>query len=57
MIKNLFGASWRTAVSGILALIGIIVAQIANNYDSGILGIGLNARDNKVSTEQARKDP
>lgn len=74
----MFGASWKTSLTGIaallLALSGLIATVLATvdgdpetvpDWDTtfailagALAGVGLlNARDDKVSTEQARKDP
>ena len=61
--------SWRTTIGGILSLLGTIAVAgkqaLAGDYGSaiGTLSIGIPAglaliaaRDNKVSTEQARSE-
>ena len=52
--------SWKTSLGGILAAIGIVLrdnpktAAYASLVESiGIVLIGMSARDNKVSSEQA----
>ena len=66
---NIFGASWRTKIGGIIGLlgsIGLAATQIQHGNWSfgspewlavfaafGAAWANLNARDNKVSSEQA----
>ena len=68
MLKKLFGASWRTAISGIAGGLVLILQQVVNALDSdpntlfvwgqvvagaAMLGLGWTARDDKVSSEEA----
>ena len=68
-MKNLLSPSWRTSAAGVLGFLDLLVGQMANLVDDKpetsfdfnlIIGAAiimwglLNARDNKVSTEQAR---
>lgn len=67
-MKSLFNASWRTTVVGALSALIILGTQAVYLLDSdpntvfsidqftlglGMLGIGLFARDNNVSSENA----
>lgn len=70
-------ASWRTFVSALIVVLGVVLTQIGyglddnpmttTNWDTvmkslgtlaeivGLLGFGWTARDDKVTSEQARK--
>lgn len=67
-IPNLMKGSWRTTLVAWTTALGIILGQITNLFDTdpattfeysqlilafGMLGIGVFARDNKVTSEEA----
>lgn len=71
-MEKILGASWKTAVAGILAGVGILATQFGYLLDSdpntvldwkvcvgalGVMGIGWFARDNNVTSEQAKANP
>jgi hypothetical protein len=71
MWKKYFGASWRTAATGYLAGIALLVKNAIAVLDTdsktvfvweevaaalGMLGLGYTARDNSVSSEQVRSE-
>jgi hypothetical protein len=68
-LSSLIPVSWRTTLYGIITGVGLLVSQAETLFDSdsktnpdlavcvaavGIILFGVNARDNKVSTEQER---
>ena len=62
-MQNIFGASWKTTLGGILSALGGILIQINEPAWCKTLGqillaagptvIGMSARDNSVSSEKA----
>lgn len=76
MLQKLFGASWKTAVSGFAAgglliigevfdLLGVSVQNLTDGHFDwakvvaglGAFGIGWFARDNGVTSEEAKANP
>lgn len=63
-MKSFFSPSWRTSIGAIMSAVGGVLVQVNEPSWCKTLGqiliaagptiIGLNARDNMVSTEQAK---
>lgn len=62
-MKNIFGPSWKTSLGAILVAAGYIVESLGEPTIAKILTgggttlIGLAARDNTVSSEEAKATP
>lgn len=68
-MKSLLSPSWRTSAAGVLGFLDLLIGQLQNVFDDKadttfdfnlIIGAAiimwglLNARDNKVTSEQAK---
>lgn len=66
-MKSLLSPSWKTSVGGIVFFLATLFSQVQNLFDddpkttlsveviiaaAGVLYAGLNARDNRVTSEQ-----
>lgn len=62
-MASLFGASWKTSASGLMIAAGYVVQALGHPEIGDTLKglgaaiLGLSARDNTVSTEQAKAVP
>ena len=66
-MKSLFGASWKTSLGGLISALGGILSQVEEPSWVKTIGqillalgttvIGLSARDNSVTSQQAQSDP